>query len=155
MSIARVLNSFFIIVTVIYKLISLNFILFMFQVTNGVTSQSKVKVKHLKPNQVHKMVTCKKPLAMFPKSTKINVNSSKKLSIKTVSNIKKNCIKEELLDDLDELNEDQISLLKDTEFLQTITMTENDIESKFSSDHLQEEPDICNSIKLHKSKDKL
>lgn len=101
------------------------------------------------------MVACKKPLAMFPKTAKTN-DCPDKLSIKTISNIKKNSLKEELLDDIDEMNEDQISLLKDTEFLQTITMTENDIENKFALDHLKgEQEDIYNSIELPKSKDKL
>ncbi|XP_060878256.1 DNA-directed RNA polymerase, mitochondrial [Metopolophium dirhodum] len=124
------------------------------QVTNSVTSQSKVKVKHLKPNQVQKMVACKKPLAMFPKTEKTN-DCSDKLSITTISNIKKNSLKEALLDDIDEMNEDQISLLRDTEFLQTITMTENDIENKYTPGHLKGEQDIYNGIELPKSKDKL
>lgn len=101
------------------------------------------------------MVACKKPLAMFPKTAKTNDNCSDKVSIKTTSNIKKYSIKEELLDDMDEMNEDQISLLKDTDFLQTITMTENDIENKFDSNHLKDEQDVYNSIELNKSKDKL
>jgi len=100
------------------------------------------------------MVACKKPLAMFPKMEKTN-DCSDKLSIRTKSNIKKNSLKEALLDDIDEMNEDQISLLKDTELLQTITMTENDIEHKFVPGHLKEEQDIYNSIELPKSKDKL
>lgn len=100
------------------------------------------------------MVASKKPLAMFPKTAKTNNNCSDKMSIKTTSNIKHN-IKEELLDDMDEMNEDQISLLKDTDFLQTITMTENDIENKFDSNHLKDEQDVYNSIELNKSKDKL
>lgn len=100
------------------------------------------------------MVACKKPLAMFPK-TEITNDCSHKLSMKTISDIKKNSLKEALLDDIDELNEDQISLLKDTEFLQTITMTENDIENKFAPGHLKGEQDIYNSIELPKSKDKL
>ncbi|KAL4141406.1 hypothetical protein QTP88_004049 [Uroleucon formosanum] len=124
------------------------------QVANNITSQSKVKVKHLKPNQVQKMVACKKPLAMFPKTEKTN-DCTDKLSIRTISNIKKNSLKEALLDDIDEMNEDQISLLKDTEFLQTITMTENDIENKFVPGHLKGDQDIYNSIELPKSKDKL
>jgi len=66
-----------------------------FSVTNGITSQSKVKIKHLKPNQVHKMVACKQTLAMFPKTSKKNVN----YSVKTKSNSEKVCLKEELLDD--------------------------------------------------------
>jgi hypothetical protein len=101
------------------------------------------------------MVACKKPLAMFPKTSKTNNNCSDKVSIKTISNIKKHSIKEELLDEIDEMNEDQISLLKDTDFLQTITMTENDIENKFGSNNLKEEQDFYNNIELSKSKDKL
>jgi len=104
---------------------------------------------------VQKMVACKKPLAMFPKTVKTNDNCSDKASIKNTSNIKKHSIKEELLDDMDEMNEDQISLLKDTDFLQTITMTENDIENKFDSNYLKDEQDVYNSIELNKSKDKL
>lgn len=100
------------------------------------------------------MVACKKPLAMFPKTEKTN-DCTDKLSIRTISNIKKNSLKEALLDDIDEMNEDQISLLKDTEFLQTITMTENDIENKFVPGHLKGDQDIYNSIELPKSKDKL
>jgi len=130
------------------------YFIFCFLVTSNVTSQSKVKVKHLKPNQVHKMAACKKPLAMFHKTTKINDNYADKLSKKTLSNIKKISLKEELLDDLDEMNEDQISLLKDAEFLQTITITENDIENKFAINNLKEQ-NIYNSIELHKTKDKL
>lgn len=101
------------------------------------------------------MVASKKPLAMFPKTAKTNDNCSDKISIKTTSNIKKHSIKEELLDDMDEMNEDQISLLKDTDFLQTIAMTENDIENKFDSNHLKDEQDVYNSIEVNKSKDKL
>jgi len=127
-------------------------ILISFLVTNGITSQSKVKVKHLKPNQVHKMVACEKPLASFPKS----VNNSIKTNKITKSNIEKICLKEELLDDLDEMNEDHLSLLKDIELLQTIAMTENDIENKINSNHIKEdqEIDIYKKIKLTKSKDK-
>lgn len=110
--------------------------------TNGITSQSKVKVKHLKPNQVHKMVACKKTLAMFPKTIKQCHLSSIKTGTKTKLNLEKKCFKEELLDDIDELNEDQINLLKDTELLQTITMTENDIGSKFSSAIKKEEQEL-------------
>jgi len=101
------------------------------------------------------MVASKKPLAMFPKTTKTNNNCSDKISLKSTSNIRKHSIKEELLDDMDEMNEDQISLLKDTDFLQTITMTENDIENKFDSNHLKDEQDVYNSIELNKRKDKL
>lgn len=100
------------------------------------------------------MVACKKTLAVFPKTAKTN-DCSEKLSIKTISNIKKNSLKEELLDDIDEMNEDQISLLKDTEFLQTITMTENDIGNKIASHHIKGVQDIYNSIELPKSQDKL
>jgi len=100
------------------------------------------------------MVACKKPLAMFPITEKTN-DCSDKLSIKTISNMKKNSLKEALLDDIDEMNEDQISLLKDTEFLQTIAMTENDIENKYTPGHLKGEQDIYNNIELPKSKDKL
>jgi len=100
------------------------------------------------------MVACKKPLAMFPKTAKTNYCSDN-LSIKTISKIKKNCLKEELFDDIDEMNEDQISLLKDTEFLQTITMTENDIGNKIASDHIKGVQDIYNSIELPKCQDKL
>jgi len=129
-------------------------ILISFLVTNGITNQSKVKVKHLKPNQVHKMVACEKPLASFPKT----VNNSIKTKKKTKSNIEKICLKEELLDDLDEMNEDQMSLLRDIELLQTITMTENDIEKKIGSNHVKEEQeivDIYKKIKLTKNKNKM
>lgn len=108
---------------------------FYFIVTNGITSQSKVKLKHLKPNQVHKMVSCKKPLAMFPKKSKTDYDNSVKTNSKVKSDIEEVYLKNELLDDIDEMNEDQINLLQDTELLQTIAMTENDIENKFVSDH--------------------
>lgn len=108
----------------------------MFLVTNGITSQSKVKIKHLKPNQVHKMVACEKPLAIFPKTVK---SPSIKTTKKPKSNVETICVKEELLDDLDETNEDQMKLLKDIELLQTIEMTENDVENKFSSNHIKEQ----------------
>lgn len=134
-----------------------NFILFL--VTNGITSQSKVKVKHLKPNQVHKMVASKKTLAIFPKTEK-NIYDDTSVSIdkKTKSESKKMCFKEELLDDIDEMNDDHINLLKDTELLQTIEMTENDIENKYSVQNVieeQEDVNIYDSIKLSKSKDNL
>lgn len=98
------------------------------------------------------MVACKKPLAMFPKTTKKRNNSF----IGTKFNLDKDCLKEELLDNIDELNEDQIKLLKDSELLQTISMTEIDIENKFVSDHIKEQEvvDIYNSIKPN-DKDKL
>lgn len=126
----------------------MNWIFFLFLVTNGITSQSKVKVKHLKPNQVHKMVACKKSLAIFPKTTKKKDNSSLK-TVNTKFNLDKDCFNEELLDNIDELNEDQIKLLKDSELLQTISITEIDIENKFVSDHIKEQEavDIHNSIK--------
>lgn len=105
------------------------------------------------------MVSCKTSLGIFPTKK----NSKNKLPInnikKTKSNLDKVYLKEELLDDLDEMNEDQINLLKDSELLQVISMTENDIQSKFISQHLEgeelENVDICESIKLSKKKKKL
>lgn len=126
--------------------------------TNGTTSQSKVKVKHLKPNQVHKMVACKKTLAMFPKTIKQCDHSPIKTGTKTKLNLEKKSFKEEFLDDIDELNEDQINLLKDTELLQTITMTENDMGSKFSSAIKKEDQElveIYNSANSSIDQDKL
>lgn len=129
----------------------------LFLVTNGITSQSKVKVKHLKPNQVHKMVASKKTLATFPKTSKKNDDSSVRIDKKTKSSSKTVFLKEELLDDLDEMNEDHINLLKDAELLQTIEMTENDMENKYGSDNMKEEQEvnIYDSVKLSKSKDNL
>uniref|UniRef100_A0A2S2PVK5 DNA-directed RNA polymerase n=2 Tax=Sipha flava TaxID=143950 RepID=A0A2S2PVK5_9HEMI len=126
------------------------------QVTNGNTNQSKVKVKHLKPNQVQKMVSYKKPQAMFP-------NTAKKDDSYYVKTKSINCnnddiyLKEELLEHIDEMNEDQINLLKDADLLQTIAMTENDIENKFDSNQGKELEisHIYNTNKLSKSKNKL
>lgn len=130
----------------------------MILVTNGITSQSKVKLKHLKPNQIHKMVSCKKPLAMFPKSVGKKKNSSVKTITKTQSNWKQINLQEEFLDDIDEMNEDQLNLLKDTELLQTIAMAENDTDMKFCSNRIKEEQgfvDMYSSIKSSETKNKL
>lgn len=128
--------------------------LILISVTNGITSQSKVKVKHLKPNQIHKMVVCKKPLAIFPKTKKTKLNSFNKINKNAKSNLENICIKEELLDELDEMNEDQINLLRDTELLKTISMTENDIVNKIK-DEEQEVVDIYKNNELPIIKDKL
>ncbi|VVC37456.1 DNA-directed RNA polymerase, N-terminal,Pentatricopeptide repeat,DNA-directed RNA [Cinara cedri] len=128
------------------------------QVTNGVTSQSKVKLKHLKPNQVHKMVSCKKPVAIFPKTEKKKKNSSVITSTNTESNMNKICLQEKFLDDIDEMNDDQINLLKDTELLQTIAMAENDTDMKFCSNSIKEEQefvDMYTRMKSSKAKDQL
>lgn len=130
----------------------------MILVTNGITSQSKVKLKHLKPNQIHKMVSCKKPLAMFPKTGGKKKNSSLKTITKTQSNRKEISLQEELLDDIDEMNEDQLNLLKDTELLQTIAMAENDTDMKFCSNRIKEEQefvDLYSSMKSSETKNKL
>lgn len=129
----------------------------LFSVTNGITSQSKIKVKHLKPNQVHKMVACQKPLAMFPKAIKKRDHSAITSSTNNTLIVDKKCFKEELLDDIDELNEDQINLLKDTELLQTITMTENDFGKKVGSGFKkdQELVEIYNSFDSSFNQDKL
>ncbi|XP_050532708.1 DNA-directed RNA polymerase, mitochondrial [Daktulosphaira vitifoliae] len=116
------------------------------QVSNGNTSQSKVKIKHLKPNQVHRMVACKKTLAMFPKTTK-NVLKSDKTLLKTSSYKNKSLLKEELLEDIDELSEDQRKLLNDSELLQTITLTENDIDNKF--ENLKDNNDVSSTCDIN------
>lgn len=99
------------------------------------------------------MVASKKTLATFPKTAKKNDDSSVTTVKKTKSNSKKVCLKEELLDDLDEMNEDHINLLKDAELLQTIEMTENDIENKYGIDNIKEQEtvNIYDSVKLSKS----
>lgn len=105
------------------------------------------------------MVSCKTPMGIFPtkNDTKNKLPISKKKNINL--NLDKVSIKEELLDDLDEMNEDHINLLKDTELLQAISMTENDIENKFISKHLEgeelENVDNCESIKLSKKTNNL
>lgn len=104
------------------------------------------------------MVANKKTLASFPKTTKKSVNLSVKSDVNIKSDVDKICFKEELLDDIDEMNEDQVNLLHDTELLHTIGMTENDIENKLHSSNLKEElviGDTCNIIKLSKNKKKL
>lgn len=116
-----------------------------------------MKVKNLKPSQVHKMVACKKPLAMFPKTAKKDENSSIKTSQKTKFNLEKNALKEELLDDLDELTEDQLNLFKDTELLHTIALSDNLNNIKFHSENIKEEHEIVdgyNFTKSHNNKDK-
>lgn len=80
------------------------------------------------------MVACEKPLAVFPKRLK---NCSVKTTQKTKSNVEKVCLKEELLDDLDEMNEDQMNLLKDIDLLQLAIM-ENNVENKFNSNYVNE-----------------
>lgn len=115
-------------------------------------------MKHLKPNQVHKMVDCKKTLAMFPKTAKEDRNSSVKFDQKIKYNLDNNYIKEELLDDLDEMTEDQINLFKDTEFLHTIAMSDNFINNKFHLDDIKEEQEIFddyNSTKSPNNKQKM
>lgn len=103
------------------------------------------------------MVASKKTLATFPKATKKNDDSSVTIIKKTKSNSKKVCLKEELLDDLDEMNEDQINLLKDAELLRTIEMTENDMENKYGIDNIKEQEavNIYDGVKFLKSKDNL
>jgi hypothetical protein len=102
------------------------------------------------------MVSYKKPQAMFP-------NTAKKDDSYYVKTKSINCnnddiyLKEELLEHIDEMNEDQINLLKDADLLQTIAMTENDIENKFDSNQGKELEisHIYNTNKLSKSKNKL
>lgn len=102
------------------------------------------------------MVSYKKPQAMFPNTAKKDDNYYVK--IKTI-----NCnnddiyLKEELLEHIDETNEDQINLLKDADLLQTIAMTENDIENKFDSNQGKEMEisEIYKVNKLCKNKKKL
>lgn len=130
----------------------------MFLVTNGTTSQSKVKVKHLKPNQLHKMIVNNKTLATFPKTVNKSVNSSISIDKKAKSTFKNGAFNEELLDDIDELNEEHLNLLKDTELLQSIAMTEKDVENKYNFGNVKEKQEIVNiddSIKVPKSKGKL
>lgn len=67
-------------------------------------------------------------------------------------------LQEELLDHIDEVNEDQINLLRDTELLQTIAMAENDTDMKFCSNRIKEEQEflnIYNNMKSSETKDKL
>ncbi|XP_050428199.1 DNA-directed RNA polymerase, mitochondrial [Adelges cooleyi] len=101
------------------------------QVSNGVTSESKIKIKHLKPNQVHNMVANKKPLVMFPKSGE-NSNKCVKTISKPNNNFNKSISKEELLEDIDELHDEHQHLLNDSELLKTLALTENDIEQNFN-----------------------
>lgn len=141
------------------SVLSLFFVLIL--VTNGNTNQSTVKVKHLKPNQVQKMVSFKKPQAMFPNTAKEYDKYDEKAIKKTNYNNDTIYLKEELLEHIDEMNEDQINLLKDADLLQTIAMTENYIANRFESNQgtEQEVSEICESNKLSKinakSKDKL
>lgn len=89
---------------------------------------------------------------MFPKVESKN----KKVKIDTTKSIKQRlAFNDELLDELDEINEDQMYLLKDSDFLQTIALTESDIESKFDFDHLKEDQEIYDNVKSSKSKEKL
>lgn len=102
------------------------------------------------------MVSSKTPLNIFP--TKKDLKNISSVRTVNKSNIEQLCLKEELLDDLDELNEDQINLLKDTELLQAISMTENDIENKFKSHNIKEDLEnvyITDKIELSKTKNKL
>lgn len=103
------------------------------------------------------MVACKKPLAMFPK-TKKKLKSDKN-NTKITQNMDNNCFREELLDDIDGMTEDQINLLKDTELIQSIAMTERDIDNKFNPDNMKDEyqgiDEIYNSTKLPSSPAKL
>lgn len=104
------------------------------------------------------MVSCKKPLAMFPKIIIKKKNSSIKTITKTKSDWKEICLQEEFLDDLDEMNEDQMNLLRDTELLKTIAITENDTDMKFCSNPIKEEQeliDIYNNMESFESKAKL
>lgn len=143
---------YYLVFTTTATIITTNYYLFL--VTNGITSQSKVKVKHLKPNQVHKMVACKKPLAIFPKTTKKENNSSVEINEEAISNLENIRIQEELFDDLDEMSEDQINLLNDTELLKTISMTEKDIVNQLK-DEEQKIVNIYKNIELPINKEKL
>lgn len=103
------------------------------------------------------MVSHIQPQAVFPNSAKDYDNYYVKNKTKVNYNDDNIYLQEELLEQIDEMNEDQINLLKDADLLQTIAMTENYIENKFDSNqgNKLKNSDIYKSNILSKSKDKL